>query len=1567
MNRLLAFVAAAALCACGAGPAASADGDARPVLVVQIDGLGPELLDDYLRRPTSRGPDRALHRVLGATPTGGGEVRLTRAQRATPPIPAPFDDDAVTAVVTDGGALLQGARHAGFADDPRDDAARVAALAGAKSGRVMMRLGGLAAALQRDGIDAGLGALGRVDALLAPVLNGWPVDAPIVIVGTHGAVPLPEVTSRPPQLFAEYLGLPVERLTATGGLLRVRGGGVEVAAKLDELDFTARVFVRVGDAVALYDPDLKQARGCDSERWTGTGLNDACAGERLLAWVAEGDVVAEARRSPAHDFQVGAAPAQVGVGGLSAGESRAVVVVVGRSKPFMSLAAVLGLVRGARGPAVGPGEGGLLLAPGAPDLEGRWLAEAPDDAAAAAATHRADAIVVADRVIVPGGLIADLGGPATFEAPLSTAPRSTVDAMARFGRGLRLFREGRFEAAAEALRVGAGLPAAAADWRRVMHAWADARRVGDGERAPFPDDLEGWPAVVSTFAQRLAGADDAPPLAEDASHPALRAAFVTLVGDGRSPCAVQTPAEREAARVEAAKSLEPLPGLAALIDLERVADDPRAAHLQRALAAARSTEAAWMRPVVARRVLLLTLTAPDFAARATAELDQAAETLLLSLQADLAADTAPGFEARRVSRLAGLVDGLAARRPDLLRETIAMAVGDARGVAPRVVGAIVAQGGIASLLSPNLPQKLTDMLRFADEALVEVRARPVAELTVDERVARVVAEALRAVLRGLEGNLPGAELALNEARELLRGADLLAARDAALAAVADDPDATPAPAAWGPYALLGVEATRAALALVTGRAGAARERVDAFLDYGAAFARHALANAGHLDALGGHVDALVAGLRGLSVALVEGDREGLKALGKLSLRLPEGPAADVGRWFVVAGVLARDAVWLVDTFGERPADDRLLTDATAAFDQLTATWPADSLVGQGALLVLKAAQRSVRDLPAVLARSDDLRAALAAAPHLLRALEQLHRDLRAAHPDAQLRARIRDEDAPELALLDRLIVLLEAGPATWVDPDAVVAVMEARNRLVVEALKARDGSVVRSLLAFERVNLLGAAGETDDALRWAKTGRAWSADVPAFAGHAYVWDLLAGRVARRAGKTAARDAAYAAAVEACPVLAAEVEMARGLDATKAADARAHFEAARRDEREDDARRGRRGHRGERRGRAAGARDADRAGHRIAAARPGAQQHRRGSPRRAVGAGAHGRSGGAGARVAHLAGVEGARGGRRGGGRRGAVAHGGAVARRGRRAAGRAVGRARRAADQAPCRTRRTAGRACAARAGLGADAGRAARSHAAGRAGGGAGAAAPRLADAAAGRRGRVRRPAPARAARGRARGAVGQLLQRAERPGEGAEAGGGPRAGAGGEPAHGAGGGRGGGSAGVARRADGRGPAGAGLGARVGRAPEAAARGDRGRRANDPRGGRGGDRGRLRVRDRAGRERAARAAADPHGRDRRGLRPGALPGGGAAARRGRGRRSGAADRGDRRRRVAADDPRPRVGPGLGSGLATSHRARRGSSRRVGLPSAAPGGPAGRRGGHGALRRPGGGRLRVDG
>ncbi len=299
------------------------------------------------------------------------------------------------------------------------------------------------------------------------------------------------------------------------------------------------------------------------------------------------------------------------------------------------------------------------------------------------------------------------------------------------------------------------------------------------------------------------------------------------------------------------------------------------------------------------------------------------------------------------------------------------------------------------------------------------------------------------------------------------------------------------------------------------------------------------------------------------MALVEGDREGLKALGKLSLRLPEGPAADVGRWFVVAGVLARDAVWLVDTFGERPADDRLLTDATAAFDQLTATWPADSLVGQGALLVLKAAQRSVRDLPAVLARSDDLRAALAAAPHLLRALEQLHRDLRAAHPDAQLRARIRDEDAPELALLDRLIVLLEAGPATWVDPDAVVAVMEARNRLVVEALKARDGSVVRSLLAFERVNLLGAAGETDDALRWAKTGRAWSADVPAFAGHAYVWDLLAGRVARRAGKTAARDAAYAAAVEACPVLAAEVEMARGLDATKAADARAHFEAARR--------------------------------------------------------------------------------------------------------------------------------------------------------------------------------------------------------------------------------------------------------------------------------------------------------------------------------------------------------------------------------------------------------------------
>ncbi|MCB9540007.1 MAG: hypothetical protein H6704_27655, partial [Myxococcales bacterium] len=203
MMRLLAFVAIAALCACGAGPAASADGDARPVLVVQIDGLGRELLDDYLRRPISRGPDKALHRVLGATPAGGGEVRLTRARRATPPIPAPFDDDAVTALVTDGGALLAGATQAGFGGDAREDAARVAAVAGVKSGRVMLRLGGLAAALRRDGFDAGLEALERVDALLAPVLNGWPVDAPIMIVGTHGAVPLPDVTSRPPQLFAE--------------------------------------------------------------------------------------------------------------------------------------------------------------------------------------------------------------------------------------------------------------------------------------------------------------------------------------------------------------------------------------------------------------------------------------------------------------------------------------------------------------------------------------------------------------------------------------------------------------------------------------------------------------------------------------------------------------------------------------------------------------------------------------------------------------------------------------------------------------------------------------------------------------------------------------------------------------------------------------------------------------------------------------------------------------------------------------------------------------------------------------------------------------------------------------------------------------------------------------------------------------------------------------------------------------------------------------------------------------------------------------------------------------------
>ena len=68
----LAIAAAWALCACGAKPEAGPADGPRRVLLLQIDGLTPRLLEAYLGRAASRDAGHALHRVLGASAPGGG-------------------------------------------------------------------------------------------------------------------------------------------------------------------------------------------------------------------------------------------------------------------------------------------------------------------------------------------------------------------------------------------------------------------------------------------------------------------------------------------------------------------------------------------------------------------------------------------------------------------------------------------------------------------------------------------------------------------------------------------------------------------------------------------------------------------------------------------------------------------------------------------------------------------------------------------------------------------------------------------------------------------------------------------------------------------------------------------------------------------------------------------------------------------------------------------------------------------------------------------------------------------------------------------------------------------------------------------------------------------------------------------------------------------------------------------------------------------------------------------------------------------------------------------------------
>lgn len=1245
----------------GASPPAAPRGlAAQSVWLVQIDGLTPGLLADYLRRPTSRAADRALHRLLGATAPGGGEVRFERARVARGVTVLPSRAEPATATLITGrlpaehgvraagdalapslptlferlgerpsfAAGLPLARGAGKVIEGPDDAARVAALRAAlasspRDGLVALRFDGLARALAAGGPPAGVEALAEVDRLLAQLLREPAPGRLVVFTAAHGAVPLAQPTAQGRDAFAKFLGVPADTLQPAGGLLRLGAIDDEKAAALAGLDFAEAVIRRDADGLSIYDRDLGRTRRLGADELPHPDLT-----ARLEGLLAPGEWVALARRGEGYEFQVDAAVPRVGFGGATEAESVVPLIFAGPGLGAgdlgtVSLTAVAPTILDLLGAGGGPGSlAAALTAPVEPPAGSAWAACRADATACAAVidtTDRREAAVEAlrrtgnepladwlagaarasvveapaardereaalvarvlgaeavvlgapPRVVAPTALLGDLGGPRWLAAEVARR-----DAYAALGRGARAFREGLYPQAIAALDAAAeGLAPDAERWRHLLRAWAGRR--GHGEHppvdlpAPFDGDEEArWTNALVALARALDGnveADaGAPPLpAPEGWRPdrqrllaALRPAFGVQAGGF---CATGEPPARAAALDEAARALAAdLPGLAALARARRIpllADRAAArAELRVVLDLLRDPRAAWMRPTVAREVLLTAILAND--QTAGPELDEAAAMLLLEIQRGIATDDLPDADDRNVARITSLVHGLGGRQPALLDETIRMGLGDRRDVATAVVRSVLAQGGLTMLFSPDLYPRLVSMLGVIDDALEEIRARPVGQLDGDERIARVVPHLLRALLRALEGRLPDAASELYAADRLLPQEAVLDARDAALKAMTDDEAEVPL-AAWGPFVVMAVKIGRALVAGMEGKPDVAQRHIAVMVDAARALARRELARAGVEDQLGRHVDALAVLIAHLAdVAFATEDpaarnaalKAAAEAARKLPLEVPGGEAETAGRWLVLTAVVARDALAVYESIATRRAPTGLEAP-TRALESLAAAWQPEAGFGRGALMLLLAAQRTLPDLQRILDAGTDPARLVKVLPRIRDAVDGLARDIRAEYPEEKLRRALAEDDRVDLVLLAHLLALLEADVKALASGDALLARLSARNQELAHALIDRPGDA-RALLAMAQVWLETGRGRYVEAILWAEKGLEL---IPGtgFADFAFLWDLLAARAYARIDDPEKAHAALERAAERCPPVAWEIDIARALTDARA--------------------------------------------------------------------------------------------------------------------------------------------------------------------------------------------------------------------------------------------------------------------------------------------------------------------------------------------------------------------------------------------------------------------------------
>lgn len=759
--------------------------------------------------------------------------------------------------------------------------------------------------------------------------------------------------------------------------------------------------------------------------------------------------------------------------------------------------------------------------------------EVPSAAHAAMIARVVDAEVVAwrDSVIVAVPHIEAFGGPAYFEGPLMHA-----DDYAALGRGAAAVRRGDLEAGYAELVKAKGHTPAAESWRTILLAFAAAGATDVGDDAPeYPTDLKGWPKVIGAALQIADGDEEAvlPPLPNGttAEQKALYAAFKARAPQPLPCSQVDARTQIDALRLtQATFKAAGLPDFAGRAAVYRASlqGDLEAARvsIREALVLSEAPGAAPGRTTILMQILVTTLSRPQLAATLAPELDAASEAQLLWIQTQIAQARAQGKDG--VSRLLALIDGVViSRQPDLLIETVDFAIAGQSETAAAVVQALLASGGLASLLKPDAFNQLRVTLFLMERALQTIKPGD----GPDERVARAMPPIVRAVMYALQGAVPQARQALAAADAMLPMDSTFAAREAAVQAAGEDDD--PAIAAWGPLTKGLIVTGRLITAVMADDLKDGQNQALSLIELMRRFA-HAELSRAQMKGFEAPVDALSKVLVELAryAMLSEDARKSpaatariLKAARAFPLDAPDVDPK-VRPWLRLAGIAVHDVAWVLAA----KRDDDILTQPIAAMDALVKDWKPESRLGGAGLFLLLATQHALPDLGALM-EADDMSAAMQTLPRVRAALQTVVKAVRDQYPVSTTVTAMRSDKA-ERIFIEHVLHILE-NPALF-SGDGLPEAMAKTNAQLRAAAGGTRGNVRDILLLIETL-LAESQGQYDAALRWAKTG-ADSPTGPAFANLPALWPGIVAGINTRKGDRKAAIAALKTASAACPAV-----------------------------------------------------------------------------------------------------------------------------------------------------------------------------------------------------------------------------------------------------------------------------------------------------------------------------------------------------------------------------------------------------------------------------------------------